>query len=243
MIATGTGLMWTEAEIPMGADVHLYIGGNDEPEMIDDKPIVWRPMTGGIPNRRKIYHIQGNRVVAGLRGFREDALFSPVSVYNPSDAPADANYAVFEEGQRKIDTFPSGDTKPYRAAKGFDGGVFISHQFPFRSYYPLGIPVLDCKLRRLTQYSYDELVEAIKKYGDDIGRFRKMEEDPRFHVDSVQFASEIEHMQNKRMEMMEVLARTHRHSVGELILAMKDIDCEYLVDAQLDEDAQLVPIQ
>ena len=46
-----------EDQVPLGIRVNLYLGENNNPEIIDGEPMVLYALIGGIPKRKKLYHI------------------------------------------------------------------------------------------------------------------------------------------------------------------------------------------
>lgn len=97
----GERIILTERQVPVGARVNLYMPKNNEPEKMDGETMILRAMIGGVPARKKLYHLgEEDKILAGLEGFVEGTRFSPAEAYTPQDAPVGGKYAVYVNGRR-----------------------------------------------------------------------------------------------------------------------------------------------
>ena len=93
--------MLTEAEVPCGARVYLFMPGESVPTEYQGDPVVFRALESGIPKRKKFFEERDGRIQGGLEDFEENRRFSPVETYNPEGAPTCRDYVVFEaKGKR-----------------------------------------------------------------------------------------------------------------------------------------------
>ncbi|KHO47390.1 MAG: hypothetical protein QT00_C0002G0042 [archaeon GW2011_AR5] len=115
-------------ELPIGVDAHIFVSGNDHPEAYEGSPMVFRALYGGVPMRRKVYHMENGKPVAGFEGFKDGVTVSPAELYTLQDAPSGRRYVPFADGKRLIHgQYPHGAevTKPSNV-------LFYSCSFPFR---------------------------------------------------------------------------------------------------------------
>lgn len=232
-------LMLTEKEVPLRAEVQLYTPGNDVPEYVDENPIVFRAMLGGIPHRKKLYHIVDGKPVAGLEGFADGMRFSPVKVYNQGNAPTGRRYAVFENGKRMFEKVKYGRIACEVTKSPDDSEIVDSAHFPFKSLSISGIPVFESKMRRLSSYSDAELIDALEAKQEEIEQFEAL----RVNLDESVIRTGIQKASEAKIPLIEALARRYRGSnMTELIGLLQRFGEEYLFGIQLPDNAELVPV-
>ena len=138
--------MLAEGEVPVGARVHVYFPGHDNPDGVGGVPgvLVRLYNTFGEPN---FYPLVGDRIDfhAARREFPEEVLFSPPEIHSLQGAAVNGRYAVFSGGKRmqhevtnereariysRRGTAPS--PHPYEAVRG-GNGLWVGCHFPFLS--------------------------------------------------------------------------------------------------------------
>lgn len=213
-------LILTASEVPLGATVYLVPPGSAEP-FTDDGAL--RKLYGGVPMRAVMVIVDEmrsgpgflNAQLMGLDDFVDGVRFSPVNVYTPGNAPADAKYAVFADGGRRMSTKPV--RQPLKVAKTGNGTFYVANLFPFE---PHGL-------------AHNERFEADLEW--DYGR--KPEADL---VALIYKMASWEVSGYERSRQVEALAQRHRGNPSELVALITAVAPEYLRQASLSQNAQLV---
>ena len=231
-------IMLSEKEVPLGARVHLYMSGSDVPEQMDGQPIVLRARLGGAPHRKKLYHMEGDRYVAGLEGFLEDIRFSPEQVYSPQDAPIGGKYAVFQDGKRLSKEYIEGHSIPYQVVKGHEGELVFSNTFPFQPLVA-GAPVFEMDMLRFKDISEEELIRMLKSYEDRRALYQR-------HGLDKSFSSQVKQEEYQNDLVVEAIARKYRiKSPADIIRVLKsagNVGTQHLHEVSLSSEAQLVRV-
>ncbi|MFH1053609.1 MAG: hypothetical protein V1740_04310 [Candidatus Woesearchaeota archaeon] len=233
-------LILSEKEVPINAKVHLYMGDLKTPEKEDGEPMVFIARIGGIPPHKKLYHIKDGQIIAGLEGFVESADFSPFEVYTAEDAPANNEYAVFQNESRRIIQHYHDDNKyPQKVTKGNDELVYDSTFFPFESSLG-GIPMFEAQLRMYDSADDAKLKKRVMSYSQQIRDCQEMAQDKRYSGVVKLSDKGIQEAEAKIFEILEVLSRRHSRNPGELIEILQELKSPYLRQADLEPDCQLV---
>lgn len=142
-------LLLVERDVPLGAQVNVFCNGMDKAERIDDKVVVLKAMVGGVPARKKLYHMVDGKPIAGLEGAVEGTYFSPTIVYTPKNAPVDGRYAIFLSGEKMLDNEANCGPTPFEVTKRQNGELIVTSRYSLKHYgNKLDLPT-DAQLVRL----------------------------------------------------------------------------------------------
>ena len=234
-------------DIPIAVNAHLFLPGSDLPEPYEGSPMVFRALYGGVPIRRKVYHMKGNVPAAGFEvdGFKEGIIFSPAELYTPQEAPSGRRYVPFVNGQRLVhgERLHEAEVTKLEITKP-DAEFFYSCSFPFAGqYFPPFVG--EFQLRNFLDMPDADIVLALRNMDRTTNETRALRDRGVFGRGDY-FQSEINKVNEDAQLAIESLARRHRikddAQIVRLLQTAGDIGTRYLARCELPPDVLLAPL-
>lgn len=249
-------------EAPMQVLMHLYVDG--APVMDENGFMQFKKMLGGIPQEKRIYHLQDGKPIDSFRKISA-GYFVPVDICSVNNAMVGQRYAVFMHGSQVF--IERKDYKIlYYVVQGDDKVFYDASFFPFQSHQLSGNPAFECQLRmRMARYSalaqkdhfeilplseleakvkevwLPRVVDSLVQDLEDIKGLQSLKDGQMYPHECEKYQRKIDDIKWRIDEKIEWVSRHYDKNDLQRIALLKLIGM-YLHEAKLEKDAELVRI-